>query len=213
MRAQLQGWFHSGGDFAATLVAGERRSSQRHITVLQVAKIVGESCEELCIVRDISSGGLKAEIYCPLSIDEKVRILFKGGQEVAGRVVWVEDRQAGIAFDEEVETERLLVRRDHDLEGRPLRAPRLKVDMPGMLRVHGEQASVHVCDISQDGCKIRSDLLLKPGTGCEISLPGLGFRLASVRWFRDNQAGIRFHERLSYQDFALWRHRLVSGGI
>jgi hypothetical protein len=213
MRAQLQGWFQSGGDYAATLIAGERRKSQRHITVLQVAKLVTDSCEELCIVRDISSGGLKAEIYCSLHIDEKVQIQFKSGQQVAGHVVWVEDRQAGIEFDQAIETEQLLVRREHDPEGRPLRAPRLKVDMPGMLRVNGEQVYVHVSDISLDGCKVDSDLLLKPGTGCEISLPGLGYRLASVRWFRDNQAGVRFHERLSYQDFAQWRHRLVSGGI
>jgi len=213
MRAQLQGWLQSGGDFATTLIAGERRKNHRHITVLQVAKLVTETCEELCIVRDISSGGLKAEIYCALQVDEKVRVQFKGGQQVEGRVVWVEDRQAGIAFDELIETELLLVRREHDPEGRPLRAPRLKVDMPGMLRVNGEQVYVHVDDISQDGCKVHCDLVLKPGTGCEISLPGLGYRLASVRWFRDTAAGVRFHERLSYQDFAQWRNRLVSGGI
>ncbi|MBC9032974.1 PilZ domain-containing protein [Sphingomonas sp. JC676] len=213
MRAQLQGWFQSSGDYATTLIANERRKSQRHITVLQVAKLVTETCEELCIVRDISSGGLKAEIYCPLQLDDKVQIQFKSGQQVDGHVVWLEDRQAGIEFDQTIETERLLVRRERDPEGNPVRAPRLKVDMPGMLRVNGEQACVHVGDISQDGCKVHSDLLLKPGIGCEISLPGLGFRMAAVRWFRDNEAGVRFHERLSYQEFAQWRHRLVSGGI
>lgn len=213
MRSQLHSWLQSGGDYATALIGGERRRAQRHITVLQVAKLVTDTCEELCIVRDISSGGLKAEIYCSLRLGEKVQIEFKAGQQVSGHVVWIEDRQAGIEFDQTIETEQLLVRREHDAEGHPLRAPRLKVDMPGMLRVRGEQTSVQVRDISQDGCRVRSDLLLKPGTGCEIALPGLGFRMAAIRWFRDNHAGVRFHERLSYQDFANWRHRLVSGGL
>lgn len=213
MCAQLHDWSQLGDDHATNPIVGERRKSQRHITVLQVAKLVTDHCEELCIVRDISGGGLKAEIYCPMEVGETVEIQFKSGQKVRGHVVWVEDRQAGIEFEQPVETELLLVRRDHDPEGHPIRAPRLKVDMPGMLRVHGEQVCVRVSDISQDGCRLRSDLMLKPGTGCEISLPGLGYRLASIRWFRDNEAGVRLDERLSYQDFALWRHRLISGGI
>lgn len=212
MVAQLQG-LSPPGELGMGARVGERRKSQRHVTVLQVAKLVAGRCEELCIVRDISDGGLRAEIYCPLEVGESVDVQFKSGEQVRGHVIWVEDRQAGIAFDRAIAAEQLLVRRDHDAEGRPLRAPRLKVDMPGMLRVHGEQACVRVTDISLDGCKIRSDLILKPGTGCEISLPGLGFRLASIRWFRDNEAGVRLDERLRYPDFASWRHRLIVGGI
>jgi hypothetical protein len=211
MSAQLRGWSQSVNDHAASNVE-ERRKNQRHITVLQVAKLVTEHCEELCIIRDISGGGLKAEIYCALEVGEKLRVHFKSGYEVGGHVAWVEDSQAGIEFDEGIEAELLLVRREHDLEGYPLRSPRIKVDMPGTMRVHGEQVAIHVCDISQSGCRVHSDMLLKPGTGCEIALPGLGYRMAAVRWFRDGQAGIMLHERLTYQDFALWRHRLGAGG-
>lgn len=214
MCAQLRGWSQSSDDSAgasAMLPGEDRRQSQRHITVLQVAKLITETCEELCIIRDISGGGLKAEVYCALHVGEKVRVQFKSGLEVGGHVVWAEDQQAGIRFDESIEAEALLIRREHDLDGYPLRSPRIKVNMPGTMRVNGEQVAIQVCDISQDGCRIHSDLMLKPGTGCEIALPGLGYRLASVRWFRDNQAGIMLHERLSYQDFALWRHRLGAG--
>ena len=211
MNAQLRSRSQLSGDPAKTLTVEDRRRSQRHITVLQVAKLVTEHCEELCIIRDVSGGGLKAEFYCPLHVGESVRIHFKSGYEISGHVAWVEDTQAGIEFEERVEAEVLLVRRDHDLEGYPLRSPRIKVDMPGTMRIHGEQVSIQVCDISQNGCRIHCDLMLKPGTGCEISLPGLGYRMASVRWFRDNQAGIMLHDRLSYQDFALWRHRLGIG--
>lgn len=213
MGAQLHGWSPAGSGFGVNALAGERRKGHRHITVLQVAKLVTGRCEELCIVRDISDGGLKAEIYCPLAVGESVEVQFKSGEQVRGHVAWIEDRQAGIAFDQPIEAERLLVRREHDAEGHPIRAPRLKVDMPGMLRVHGEQVCVRVTDISLDGCRVQSDLILKPGTGCEISLPGLGYRLAAIRWFRDNQAGVRLDERLSYQDFAHWRHRLITGGL
>lgn len=207
MGTQLQGWPQLSESQAANLAVGERRRSDRQITVLQVAKLITHHCEELCIVRDISAGGLRAEIYCRVQVRDRVWVQFKSGHEIAGRIAWTEDQFAGIAFDQPIDTAEILVRRDKDLEGRPLRAPRLRVAIPGTLRVRGEQSPVQLCDISQHGCRLRTAQLLKPGTGCEIALAGLGFRTASVRWGRDGEAGVMFHERLSYPDFALWRHR------
>jgi hypothetical protein len=213
MGMQLQDRSGAGGSFLPPLLAEERRTSERHVTVLQVAKLVTEHCEELCIIRDISSGGLKAEVYCRLAVGDAVRIEFKSGHAVSGRVAWVDAHHVGMAFDVAVDIAVLLLRRERDADGNKLRAPRLKVDIPAALRVAGEQVSIQLCDISQDGCKIRSERLLRAGSGCEISLPLLGYRLASVRWMRDGHAGIMLHERLGYPDFAQWRHRLGSIGL
>ncbi|MET0309592.1 MAG: PilZ domain-containing protein [Sphingomonas sp.] len=213
MGMQLQDRSNAGGDFVPPPVAAERRRDERHVTVLQVAKLVTARCEELCIVRDISSGGLKAEVYCRLTVGDAVRIQFKSGHEVSGRVAWVDAHHIGMAFDAAVDIETLLLRRERGLDGKPLRAPRLRIDIPAALRIAGEQLSIQLCDISQDGCKVRSHRLLRPGSGCEIALPLLGYRLASVRWARDGHAGIMLHERLSYPDFAHWRHRLGSIGL
>jgi hypothetical protein len=107
----------------------------------------------------------------------------------------------------------LLTRRDQDLAGNKLRPPRLKIDLPSMLRVDGDQLPVQMCDVSLDGCKLRVPAMLKPGAGCEVLLPTLGYRMAAVRWMRDGHAGIMLHERLRYPDFALWRQRLANVGL
>lgn len=213
MRTQVQGGGFSEGEILAAILHEDRRGSERHISVLQVAKLVSKHGEELCIVRDISSGGLKAEIYSRLYRGEEVSVAFKSGHTVSGKVAWADDRHIGVAFADEIDPGDLLVRGERDLDGNLLRAPRLRVDIPARLRVGGETLSIHLCDVSQDGCKIRTRSALTQGSGCEIWLPALGYRIASVRWVRDDHAGILLHERLRYSDFATWRNRLASVGI
>lgn len=64
-----------------------RREEKRHMTVLQTGKIVTSRQEELCLIRNISSGGMKAAIYGPMFEGETVEIELKLGANVPGTVV------------------------------------------------------------------------------------------------------------------------------
>ena len=103
----------------------ERRTSERHIKILRVGTIVVDGRRELCLIRNISAGGVLAHVYSPLLPGQRVSIELKTSQPVTGRVVWTRGGNAGIQFDTPVDVAELLA----DAAGRrhrlaPAHAPR-----------------------------------------------------------------------------------------
>ncbi len=108
----------------------ERRKNLRHVTVLRVAKLQTPRSEELCLVRNISAGGLMAHIYSELNIGEPVTAEFKSGQAVSGRVLWRRDGLAGIQFNEPVNAAKILAdNHDYSPSAQQPRAPRVGIDV------------------------------------------------------------------------------------
>lgn len=82
---------------------------------------------------------------------------------------------------------------DFDQGGKRLREPRRNVDLPAVAMFDDLSAvSIKVIDLSYNGCRIQTDLHLKVGAQFTLSVLGLGKMPASVRWSRDNFAGIAF---------------------
>lgn len=74
------------------------------------------------------------------------------------------------------------------------REPRRTVDFKAFgILPERETFSFSVLDLSYNGCRIRSDLALLPGTQLKISIQGLGGATgAVVRWYRNGFAGLEF---------------------
>src|SRR5688572_11518627 len=68
----------------------ERRETDRHVTILRVGILVVEGRRELCLIRNVSSGGLKAHVYSPLVVGQRVAIEFRTEQPMSGTIVWTE---------------------------------------------------------------------------------------------------------------------------
>ena len=54
-------------------------------------------------VRNLSPGGLMAELPVPIAADAAVEIDLRGVGRIAGRVAWQTLGRAGIAFDQEID--------------------------------------------------------------------------------------------------------------
>ena len=192
-------------------VAPERRRSLRTATVFQVAKLITGRYEELCLLRDVSPTGLKAEVYCPLAIGDRIEIELKTEHRVAGEVVWAQDALIGIHFDEEVPVLAMLAHCAFDDRIARIRGSRLACTLPGTLEVDEEELAVTVLNISLAGMKVR--LGQTPGDMRAVALlPELGRRACSIRWVRGGEAGILFDEPMTYPDFVDWRRRLLRAG-
>ena len=76
----------------------ERRSDERLIKILRVGTLIIDGRRELCLIRNISAGGVMAHVYSKLSPGQPVTIELKATQPVAGHVVWMRDANAGIQF-------------------------------------------------------------------------------------------------------------------
>ena len=189
----------------------ERRRNVRHATVFQVAKMTTDTSEELCILRDVSSEGLKAEVYCELAVGDRIAIDLKTGHRVQGQVAWTREQIIGMAFDAAVPMLDMLAHCSFDDRVMKIRPPRLTMNMPGILRIDDDYDEIdfQLCDISQAGMKVLLSRAVRPGTTCLVKLDALEPRKAVVRWQRQGEAGILLLLPLSYGEFAAWRRALM----
>lgn len=185
--------------------AAERRRSVRHTTVFQVARITSGDRQELCILRNVSPGGLKAEIYIAVEPGERVTIELKTGHALHGRVVWRREQFIGVQFDAAVPMMSMLTHCSIDDRIGRVRPPRLDVDLAGTLRLDHEEMPIRVTNVSQAGMKLSVDRPLRADARCEIRLDELGWKRATVRWCRDGEAGLMLVQPLLYPDFVAWR--------
>jgi hypothetical protein len=202
--------FDANDHIAAT--AAERRRNARHATVLQIAKLSTDRCEELCILRDISSHGLRAEVYYPMNIGDRVSFELKTGRRVSGRVIWADGKSIGVEFDIKIPVFSVLAHQTLDELGYKARQPRLRTDAPARLYIDDNAIPARLCNVSQAGTSISVDRILRVGARCEIALEGLGRRKAIVRWFRNGEAGVLFVQPMTYPEFAAWRQMLARVG-
>ena len=184
----------------------ERRRSVRHGTAAHAAKIRLQSGrEELCLLRDISAEGLRAEVYIPLEAGTPIEVELRTAHSAAGRVVWAAGKEIGVAFDAPIPAAAMLAHCSFDQGSGCLRPPRIRVAMRGLLRIDAKATIVSIGNISQAGLQIAAPEPLAPRLACSITLPGLPARGASVCWWRDGHAGLMLVESFDYAAFAAWR--------
>lgn len=191
----------------------DRRRSDRHAVVAQVAKIrLSSGREELCRLRDISASGLRADVYIPLKPGDHLDIELRTAHTVGCRIVWAVDGTIGVAFDEPIPAAAMLAHcAFNDPGGGNLRPPRLKANIRGLLRIGAGSSAVTISNVSQAGLQIVAPAPLKSGTACTIVLPGLVARAATICWWRDGCAGLMLDEAIDYADFARWRSLPIHG--
>ena len=184
----------------------ERRSTERHIKILRVGTVVVDGRRELCLIRNISAGGVMAHVYSQLTPGQHVSVELKTSQAVTGRVVWTRGGNAGIQFDAAVDVAELLATpQGADTGWRP-RTPRVEIDRMATLRAGARTCWVHARDISQSGVKIEAGAEEVPAAGEEVVITLEGFRpLAGVvRWAADGSCGIAFNGLIPFGDLIDW---------
>ncbi len=180
----------------------ERRSDERLIPLLKVAKMSSASGERLIRVRNISAGGLMGEIAeCP-PVGEQVSIEMSS-QKIPSSVTWIREGMIGIKFDQTVDLGELLAGRKPRHGFRP-RPPRLEVDCKASVRVGKTYYTVAVHDISLGGLKVEPIEEYCVGRDVIVVVESLRPIKAEVRWYSDRRAGIVFKKPLEFEELAEW---------
>ena len=182
----------------------DRRRQQRHITILRVGTIIFGGRRELCLIRNISTGGLMAHVYSQLQPGENIEVELKTNQRISGRVTWTNGSNAGIAFNEPVRVEDLLAANSEMQKGWRPRLPRVEVDRLGTLRLGSHVYAFNTRDISQGGVKVEIDEPVEVGAEVMISLEKFRPMPGLVRWSHDGQCGISFHQVIPLQELIAW---------
>jgi hypothetical protein len=183
---------------------GERRRDPRHLTILRVGALIGPAGRELCLIRNISAGGLMAHVYCNHAEGEAVAVELKGQEPIQGSVVWVEESNIGIAFDEQIDVPEMLSCQAQEDSGRRPRLPRVEVDRLATVRSGARLCGVNTRDISQGGVKVETDEPLELGAQVVITLDRFRPVAGVVRWCGEGYAGIAFHHLLPFGELMAW---------
>lgn len=182
----------------------ERRIGLRALSILRVGRVVWGDDDQLCVVRNISSGGLMFE--CPRLPAEGQDLLIelRSDKHMHATVRWARDGQVGVQFDRDINVE-LMLREDRSplLRVRP-RAPRFVRAGEVRLIIEGETVAAAIVDISMTGLSCRPELPVRQGIPMVAAIDDVGATNAEIRWMRGDMVGIRFEKPLPWKPFQLW---------
>jgi hypothetical protein len=187
--------------------AVERRQGVRYMTVMRVATLQTEQGEELCLVRNISEGGLKARIWSNLDVGAPLVARFKSDYDLPGTVVWRRDDHIGVQFRAPADVPLILSGDETPAPGFRPRPPRIILEAPARLRVGARDHRVTLRDISQGGVKVRLDA---PDQWDEAEPPivlllaGLPATEGGQRWRDGEIVGIAFNTPIPLDALARW---------
>ena len=194
------------------LASTERRLDKRHLAVLRIGKIITATREDLCMIRNISDGGLMAHVYGPLAVGQPISVEIKNGHVLTGTVAWADGRNAGMQFDERIDLLQFLANEQFDLmKGRIPRNPRLRTDADVLVRRGAHYVRARVADISPGGACITEGDAFDAQDDVVMTIAGLPARAGTVRWRCDGHAGIGFHEPTPFDVLARWAAQRGAG--
>lgn len=180
-----------------------RRQSERYTTTMRVGVMATDSGSELCLVRNISCGGLRARVYSNVEVGTRASIELKSGQNVSGVVIWAKDDHIGLQFDRPVDVEEVLSSATSAADGQRARLPRIEVRRFAMIRIGARILRAETLDISQGGVKLAVAQALELGE-VVVSIAGLYPLRGVVRWFDRDSAGVEFNDLVPLSRLIAW---------
>jgi hypothetical protein len=179
----------------------DRRGSERFLSLLRVGAIVVNRRRELCLIRNISAGGMMIRAYSPILVGTPLSVELKQGDPVSGVVQWIEDGLTGVAFDEPIDVLALLAPPD---QGPRPRLPRIEIECTAWVRQEAEVIRTQALNVSQGGVRIETTATLTIGGDVVVTLPGLTPAAGVVKWSNTDAYGIAFNRSLVLSELVQW---------
>jgi PilZ domain-containing protein len=183
--------------------ASDRRTGERHLTLFRVGSVIIDGRRELCLIKNISAGGMLIRAYCTLETGNRLSVELKHGEQIPGKVSWIGDSCAGIAFDSPVDVVELLAA---SMDGPRPRMPRVEVRCIASVRQESQVYGLLARDVSQGGIKVETDRKFEIGSDVVVTLPGLPPQQGVVRWSESGCYGITFNRLVALSDLVAWLH-------
>ena len=179
----------------------DRRGSDRYLSLLRVGSIQVEGRRELCLIRNISAGGMMIRAYSNIAIGTSLSVELKQGDPVRGTVKWIEDGLTGVTFDAPIDVLLLLAPPG---DGPRPRLPRIEVGCTAWVRQDGDVVRARVINVSQGGACVEARSPLTVDADVVVTLPGLTPAAGVVKWSDGGVYGLGFNRALVLSDLVEW---------
>lgn len=181
----------------------EQRESPRFSLIMRVAKLLCESGEYACIVRDISATGTKIRLFHDVPPDEHLYLELANGRRYAMQRVWEDGNHAGYRFSCVIEVDEFV----EETSLYPRRPVRLRLQRPCLVTADGRDWRGVLVNMSQQGACIEASGELALRQLVRVELPGLPLRFGHVCWRKGHAHGVVFQNALRLDELA--RHALA----
>ena len=125
----------------------DRRQGERYLSLLRVGALVVDGRRELCLVRNVSAGGMLIRPYSAITVGTRVSVELKHGETVSGVARWIEEGMVGIAFDQPIDVVTLLAPSE---DGPQPRMPRIELNCTAWVREDADIYRSRTLDCSAD---------------------------------------------------------------
>lgn len=184
----------------------DRRDADRIALMIRSAKLICNGGEYLCVVRDVSHGGVRLRLFHALPHEDQLTLELATGDRHSLERVWERDGEVGLRFADEIDV------RDFINEGGVFRKRpvRLRFDCPVTVLVGERPYQAVMRDMSRQGARIDLDMSLPIGQRIQIDAPGFPEKFATVCWRRWPAHGVVFHQSFTFDCLAKLANRLQA---
>lgn len=166
----------------------ERRQAARKSLMLRSAKVVCQSGEYVCLIRDVSELGTSLSFLHEAPTEPRIILALANGLTFPIEKIWSGRRQAGYRFASRVSLEEFMQ------ESAPfaLRPIRLKLQAAARIADGRFSHSARLLDLSTHGAKFECEGLLKRGHLIGFQAEGMAQQLGQIVWSEETGAPFRY---------------------
>lgn len=188
--------------------ASDQRAQPRVELAPKPAKVICQTGEYLCVVRDVSSMGAGLLFLHAVPPEPRIILQMPDGLTYPIERVWIGKKQAGYRFGCNVSLEDFT----EEVSDFTPRAIRLAIKASAKLGDGRKVRDVQIVNLSCEGARFECDDDLPLNCLLGFSIEGLEKRLGQVRWRDGNTYGMQFQHVLSEQELSDCALRLQPFG-
>ncbi len=193
---------------SASPIRPERRTGERYFSLLRVGALIVDGRRELCLIRNISAGGMMIRPYSPIEVGTSVSVELKHGVTVTGESQWTDDGLIGVSFDQPIDVVALLTQ---SADGPQPRMPRIALDCLVWVRQDADLHRSRGINISQGGVCVRMEAEVGIDAHVIVSTPGFAASAGVVKWRDGDFYGIGFNRVLPVDQLMEFLQKQQSG--
>jgi hypothetical protein len=185
------------------------REAPRFSLIIRSAKLVCESGEYLCVVRDISATGARLRLFHEPPPERHCFLELSNGDRHVMERVWVADGHAGFRIAQPLDVNAFLV----EPSPFPKRPIRLRIQRAAELTVGGVKHPATLIDLSQKGARLTAECHLAVSQQITLDIPGIGAIPAKVRWRGKNGYGLVLEHTFRLDELASFAFDLQNSVV
>lgn len=180
------------------------RDKNRFALLIRSAKLTCDLGEFLCIVRDVSEGGVKLRLFHPLPPCDSFQLELSSRHTFEIEPIWTKGDLSGFRFTQAIDIPAFITERSQF----PKRALRLNLDTPAIVRIDGGAFSATIRDLSREGVRIETQIALALEQKVTVEAAHFTSRVGIIRWRNSPTYGVALQNLLSFETLALTAARM-----